>query len=54
MRIQLDPNNVPPGSLVSFVQKGLQYTEMESNIDAVRLFVKFVFALTLHHIGLYL
>ncbi|MEW5299752.1 MAG: hypothetical protein WDW36_002733 [Sanguina aurantia] len=33
LRIQLDPNTVAPGTLVTFVQKGLQYVEMEANID---------------------
>lgn len=37
LRIQLDPNTVPPGTLVTFVQKGLQYVEMEANIDGVSL-----------------
>ncbi|KAJ1637962.1 hypothetical protein T492DRAFT_624653 [Pavlovales sp. CCMP2436] len=28
--------NVPPGALVSFLQKGLQLTELEQQVDAVR------------------
>lgn len=27
--------NVPPGALVSFLQKGLQFTELEQQVDAV-------------------
>lgn len=30
----IDSNDVPPGALVSFVQKGLQYLELEANIVA--------------------
>eukprot|EP00798_Chlamydomonas_sp_ICE-L_P020287 gene20287-27045_t len=33
-RTPIDPNNVPPGSLITFVQKGLQYLELEANIDS--------------------
>ncbi|GFR43966.1 hypothetical protein Agub_g5109, partial [Astrephomene gubernaculifera] len=33
-RTNIDPNNVPPGSLVTFIQKGLQYLEIEANLDA--------------------
>ncbi|KAE9614268.1 putative transcription factor WD40-like family [Lupinus albus] len=29
----IDGNSVPPGALVSFVQKGLQYFEMEANLN---------------------
>ncbi len=29
----VDPNNVPPGSLITFIQKGLQYLELEANLD---------------------
>ena len=28
----INSNDVPPGALVSFVQKGLQYLEMEANL----------------------
>ena len=28
--------DVPPGALVSFVQKGLQYLELEANVNEVR------------------
>ena len=28
--------DVPPGALVSFVQKGLQYLELEANLTEVR------------------
>lgn len=34
----INSNDVPPGALVSFVQKGLQYLEMEANLaNEVRL-----------------
>lgn len=29
-------NEVPPGALISFVQKGLQYLELEANLNNVR------------------
>ncbi len=29
----IDPNNVPPGSLITFIQKGMQYLEMEANLS---------------------
>ena len=32
----IDGNNVPTGALISFVQKGLQYLEMEANLNDVR------------------
>ncbi len=35
-KVAVDPNNVPPGSLVTFLQKGMQYLEMESNLDVRR------------------
>lgn len=31
----IDGNMVPPGALVKFVQKGLQYMEMEANLTNV-------------------
>lgn len=30
----IDPNNVPPGSLITFIQRGMQYLELEANLDA--------------------
>ena len=32
----INSNDVPPGALISFVQKGLQYLEMEANVSEVR------------------
>lgn len=32
-RTQIDPNNVPPGSLITFIQKGMQFLELEANLD---------------------
>jgi transducin (beta)-like 1 len=32
-RCDIDPNLVPPGALVTYIQKGLQYLEAEANID---------------------
>ena len=29
-------NDVPPGALISFLQKGLQYLELEANLNEVR------------------
>jgi hypothetical protein len=31
---QINGNDVPPGALISFIQKGLQYLEMEANLVA--------------------
>lgn len=33
----IDGNLVPPGALVTFVQKGLQYLEMEANLSNVSM-----------------
>ncbi len=30
----IDPNTVPPGSLIAFVQRGMQYLELQANLDA--------------------
>jgi len=32
-RTSIDPNLVPAGALVAFIQKGMQYMEMEANIE---------------------
>lgn len=31
----IDGNLVPPGALITFIQKGLQYLEMEANLSNV-------------------
>ena len=33
-RAEINGNDVPPGALVSFIQKGLQYVELEANLNA--------------------
>ena len=33
LRTTIAPDSVPPGSLIMFVQKGLQYLELEANLD---------------------
>lgn len=33
----IDGNLVPPGALITFVQKGLQYLEMEANLSNVSI-----------------
>jgi hypothetical protein len=33
--VNITPNLVPPAALVTFVQKGLQYMEMEANLEPV-------------------
>lgn len=38
----IDGNCVPPGALVTFVQKGLQFLEMEANLSNVSI-LTFVF-----------
>eukprot|EP00951_Prasinocladus_malaysianus_P001653 scaffold11618_cov45-Prasinocladus_malaysianus.AAC.1 len=30
---KLNGNDVPPGALISFIQKGLQYLELEANLN---------------------
>lgn len=35
----IDGNLVPPGALVKFVQKGIQYLELEANLSSVRIFL---------------
>lgn len=37
-KTSIDGNLVPPGALVTFVQKGLQYIELEVNLDSVSAF----------------
>ena len=32
-RTSIDPNLVPAGALVAFIQRGMQYMEMEANIE---------------------
>ena len=34
------PGTIPPGALISFVQKGLQYCELEANLNEVRACVR--------------
>lgn len=29
---KIDSNDVPPGALITFIQKGLQYLELEANL----------------------
>ena len=36
----VDPNNVPPGSLITFIQKGMQYLEMEANLQVNKNFFR--------------
>ena len=35
-RTNIGANQVPPGALVSFLQRGIQYVEMQSNLNEVR------------------
>lgn len=37
----IDGNLIPPGALVTFVQKGLQYLEMEANLSNVSMLCSF-------------
>ena len=37
-KCSIDGNLVPSGALVTFVQKGLQYFEMEANLSNVSIF----------------
>ena len=36
-RTNIGANQVPPGALVSFLQRGIQYVEMQSNLNEVGL-----------------
>lgn len=40
---KIEDDDVPPGALISFIQKGLQYLEMEANVNEVRLMIWSVF-----------
>lgn len=33
MNAPVDPNNVAPGTLIALVQKGMQYLELEANVE---------------------
>eukprot|EP00963_Diacronema_lutheri_P007796 scaffold676_cov316-Pavlova_lutheri.AAC.23 len=33
---KIEEEDVPPGALISFIQKGLQYLELEANVNEVR------------------
>ena len=35
-KASINAQEVPPGALVSFIQKGLQYLELEANLTEVR------------------
>lgn len=39
----IDGNMVPPGALITFVQKGLQFVEMEANLSNVRILDAFTY-----------
>lgn len=38
----IDGNLVPPGALITFVQKGLQFLEMEANLSNVSMISSFL------------
>ena len=38
----IDGNLVPPGALVTFVQKGIQYLELEANLTCVSTITIFI------------
>lgn len=35
LKSNINAKDVPPGALISFVQKGLQYTEIEAHLNEV-------------------
>ena len=35
-KTKINPDDVPPGSLITFIQKGLQYLELVANLNEVR------------------
>ena len=43
----IDGNLVPPGALVTFVQKGIQYVELEANLSCVSTFIYSLHSFTL-------
>jgi len=43
----IDGNLVPPGALVTFVQKGLQFLEMEANLNNVSILYFFILVFTI-------
>lgn len=36
---RIDVNVVPPGALVTFIQKGIQYLELEANLSGVSILI---------------
>lgn len=47
----IDGNVVPPGALVTFVQKGIQYLELEANLTPVSRISQSLTLLLLHSLG---
>jgi len=45
----IDGNLVPPGALVTFVQKGLQFLEMEANLNNVSILYFFYSCIHYQH-----
>lgn len=39
----IDGNLVPPSALFTFVQKGIQYLELEANLSGVSMFIMSLF-----------
>lgn len=44
----IDGNLIPPGALITFVQKGLQYLEMEANLNNVSILSSFLLILAIY------
>ena len=40
-RVADGDGKIPPGALIAFVQKGLQYCELEANLNEVRDFINY-------------
>lgn len=47
----IDGNMVPPGALITFVQKGIQYLEMEANLSNVSMHKTFVSDFSISHLA---
>lgn len=47
-RSPIDGNLVPPGALVTFVQKGLQYLELEANLCNVSVLIDICWSFSAH------
>ncbi len=50
-KANINGKDVPPGALISFIQKGMQYMELEANLNDVSLFFSFLITNPQSHLG---